>query len=389
MSVNVQNLLCIDLFKSANVVAGMGGINKLIKRINFVDCPLPEDIMNLGLIKTGDLFVNSFYDVKDDEEKLYDLIKVFINCCCAGSFVITEYIKKLPPKVIKLCDENNFPVVFIDPNIPYAEIIKTTMEMILSDQSDKISEMSIEKLLENNISKKAIIDTANDLNKFTKKYYSSAYVKINEISNSKRQLLVSNIKNISIIEATNFKNGIILVINFDKNTALNTIVNQIENLLKRSYDDFHIGVSDTFEKIDEFNICIKQSLLAFDISNVIHKNTVHYKDINLYKILYPLKDSSIIQDFYDEIIKPLISCDGSDDKFDLVNTIEVYLENDGDYKKTAAILNQHENTVRYRIQKAKRILNLENNNFKFIEQISVALKIKNILLLLNDYVPTT
>jgi DNA-binding PucR family transcriptional regulator len=66
-------------------------------------------------------------------------------------------------------------------------------------------------------------------------------------------------------------------------------------------------------------------------------------------------------------------------RYALINTIEAYLNCDGDYKKTATLINQHENTVRYRISKAKRFLNLENDNFKFIEQVSIALKIKNLL----------
>ncbi len=64
---------------------------------------------------------------------------------------------------------------------------------------------------------------------------------------------------------------------------------------------------------------------------------------------------------------------------DIVNTVEVYLENNGDFKKTAQILHQHENTVRYRILKAKKLLDLKNDHLKFIEQISLALKMDKII----------
>ena len=101
--------------------------------------------------------------------------------------------------------------------------------------------------------------------------------------------------------------------------------------------------------------------------------------MHLYKILYPLKNSDVLRDFYSDIFNPLIGAEGSGDKYELINTIEAYINCDGDYKKTALLINQHENTVRYRISKAKRLLNLENDNFKFIEQVSIALKIKNLL----------
>ena len=64
---------------------------------------------------------------------------------------------------------------------------------------------------------------------------------------------------------------------------------------------------------------------------------------------------------------------------DIIHTVEVYLENNGDYKKTAQILHQHENTVRYRILKAKKLIDLENEHLKFIEQVSLALKMDKIM----------
>ncbi len=379
MSVKIRNLLSVELFKNATVAAGIKGLDNEIKRINFTDCPMPDDILDSGLIEKGDLFINSLYVVKEDEEKLYEFIKAYISCKCAGTFVITEYINNLPKRVSDMCDENNFPVVFIDSSIPYAEIIKTTMEMILTDKSDTLSEMRIEKLLENDVSKKIILDTANELNKCFKNLYVSIYIKISHLSDQKNQLLISNIKRLPGIEPIKFKNGLILIINFDKESTLEPILNQILYIVSRYFTYYNIGVSNIFSVIDNFNICIKQSLLSNDISNVINSTIVYYKDINVYKILYPLKGTSNLQDFYDDIMKPLIDYDNHYDKFELIKTIEAYLENDGDYKKTAHNLNQHENTIRYKILKAKKILNMENNNFKFIEQISIAMKIKNIL----------
>ena len=123
MSITIQNLLSIDLFKEAEIIAGNNGLSNEIGRINFTDCPFPDDIKSSGLINKGDLFINSFYIVKEDDDKLFDFINAYIDCKSSGTFIITEYIKKLPPKVIELCNKNNFPVVFIDSNIPYAEII--------------------------------------------------------------------------------------------------------------------------------------------------------------------------------------------------------------------------------------------------------------------------
>lgn len=144
MAVTIRNLLSNALFKDSVIVAGKKGLENEIGRINFIDCPFPEDIKDSGLINKGDLFINSFYIVREDQEKLADYIKAYIDCACSGTFIITEFIQSLNQDILDLCDEARFPVIFIDPSVPYAEIIKTTMEMILSDKSDTILEMKIE-----------------------------------------------------------------------------------------------------------------------------------------------------------------------------------------------------------------------------------------------------
>lgn len=379
MSVLIKDILSIELFKDATIVAGNNGIENKVKRISFSDCPIDDDISESGLIQKGDLFINSLYIANENEEKLLEYFKLYIDCKSCGTFIIKLYITELPKKVIDLCNENNFPVVFIDSNIPYAEIIKTTMEMILADQSDTIAEMRIEKLLESNASNKIIIETAYEVNKNFRNYYASLYIKTTDIPIKKMQILISNIKRIQYIEHVKYKNGIFLVMNFDKIHNLDKDLSIIESIISGYIDNYHIGVSNIFSKIDQFNSCIKQSILAHDISNIIKSNTVLYKDLNVYKILYPLMNTDTLQDFYNDILSPLIQCDNHYDKFELIETIETYLDNDGDYKATALFLNQHENTIRYRIMKAKKILNLENDNFKFIERVSIALKIKNML----------
>ena len=379
MSVTIKDLLSNKLFKDAEIAAGKNGLNNKIERINFVDCPIPDDIKDIGLIKKGDLFINSFYIVKENEKELYDFIKTYIEFECSGTFVITEYISMLPDKIVKLCNENNFPFVFIDSNIPYADVIKTTMEMILTDKSETIYEMKIEKILENDVSRKLVISTANEIIKSFKTYYASFYIKLDDFDETRKQMLISSFKIIKGIEPVIYKNGIFLLMSFDKSSSLDMYYTQADPIFKEFVTNYHMGISDIFSEIEHFDDCLKQSILAYEISDILDNKKVYYKDTHVYKILHPLKNSKILKDFYFDILNPLVESEGSGDKYELINTIEAYLKCNGDYKKTAALINQHENTVRYRISKAKRYLNLESDNFKFIEQVSIALKIKKLL----------
>lgn len=386
MSVKVIDLLDTKIFSDAQVVAGKNGLSNTINRISFNDCEIREDeLINLtekhkkpGVTMPGDFFVSSLYLVKDDLQKMKDYFRYFVLTDSAGMCIINEYVETLPNEIIQFADDNNFPVIAIDSEVPYADIIQTTMEMILFDQSNTIAEMRIDRLIDRDISKSEVIQSARHINGHFSKFYSSVYFKSIKLSLEKGNLLYKNLIQNDDFTVISYKDGYLIILNHDKTRILEQQINYISNLVKDYTDEFKMGISNTFSKIELFNVCVRQCISAFEISDIIGKHINYYKDLNVYKILYPLKSSKQLEDFHKEIYEPLFEYDEYY-KSDLIITLKTYLKYDGDYKKTAECLHQHSNTIRYRILKAKKILDLENNHFNFIEQISIAFKIHKIL----------
>ena len=100
-------------------------------------------------------------------------------------------------------------------------------------------------------------------------------------------------------------------------------------------------------------------------------------DLHIYNLLMAVHDNAALKNFYTMTLAPLIQYEKRY-SVDLIKTIETYLTCDGDYKKTAIMLKQHENTIRFRINKAKSLLGMENSHYKFIEQVSLALKARSV-----------
>jgi len=386
MSVKVIDLLDTKIFSDAKVIAGKNGLSNIINRISFNDCEIREDeLINLtekhkkpGVTRPGDFYVSSLYLVKDDLQKMKDYFRYFIFSDSSGMCIINEYVDELHSDIIAIADEHNFPIIAIDAEVPYAEIIQTTMEMILFDQSNTIAEMRIDRLIDRDISKSEVIQSARHINGHFSKYYSSVYFKPHSLSLGKEHLLSKSLIQNEDFTVINYKSGYLVILNHDKTKVLDQQINYLTTLVKAHTEDFKMGISNTFSKVELFNVCVRQCISAFEISDIIGKPINFYKDLNVYKILYPLKSSKQLEDFHKEIYEPLLEYDNYY-KSDLIVTLKTYLKYDGDYKKTAESLHQHSNTIRYRILKAKKILELENNHFNFIEQISIAFKIHKIL----------
>jgi sugar diacid utilization regulator len=158
---------------------------------------------------------------------------------------------------------------------------------------------------------------------------------------------------------------------------LNSYINYITKIIEKHGEDFRIGISNIFTEKKDFNYCIKEAFNATEISEIIKEKVVYYKDLSIYKLIYPIKNSRIVREYYKETIQPLKEYDKYYNS-NILETVGKYIDYDGDYKKTASYLEQHENTVRYRILKAKKLLGMEDSHFKFIEHISIGLKIDKI-----------
>ncbi|SHJ24665.1 Sugar diacid utilization regulator [Dethiosulfatibacter aminovorans DSM 17477] len=378
MSVKVKDLFDLKLFESARLVAGKNGLENEIKRINFSDCPVLDDVVDMELVMAGDFYVNSLYIAKDDKEEMRKIFDLYINSSSAGVCIIDEFLDDIPDDIKRFCDEKSFPVIFIDTMVPYAEIVITITEMILLEQADTISEMRIDRLLDGDINSQEVAAIATRINGSFKKFYNCLYINVESIQADRFNYLRKELNSNYDFEALKYRNNILMILNFNKQVMLKTHIDYVENLVKKYTEDYIIGVSNSFTSKDEFNHCVKQSLSSYELSFVTEDRVVHYKDLNVYKVLYPMRNSRHLAEFYREIFMPLKEYDEYYNS-DIVNTVEVYLENNGEYKKTAQMLHQHENTVRYRILKAKKLLNLENDHLKFIEQVSLALKMDKIM----------
>ncbi len=85
MSILVRDVLKLDLLKDARLIAGKGGLDREVSRINFTDCPLSTDDPGYSLVQRGDLYILSLYIQSQSEAELCKLINFYIqtgSACC-------------------------------------------------------------------------------------------------------------------------------------------------------------------------------------------------------------------------------------------------------------------------------------------------------------------
>jgi sugar diacid utilization regulator len=105
-----------------------------------------------------------------------------------------------------------------------------------------------------------------------------------------------------------------------------------------------------------------------------------FEDTGAYRLLLPAmsEDAGELQRFYAETIAPLVAYDEQYET-DLVQTLETFLDADGNVAGTAQRLFTHRHTVRYRLERVRDLTGLDVSSTDGREKLGLGLKAMRVL----------
>jgi DNA-binding PucR family transcriptional regulator len=105
-----------------------------------------------------------------------------------------------------------------------------------------------------------------------------------------------------------------------------------------------------------------------------------FEDTGAYRLLLPAmsEDAAELQRFYGETIAPLVAYDDQYET-DLVQTLETFLECDGNVANTASKLYTHRHTIRYRLERVRDLSGLDVSSTDGREKLGLGLKAMRVL----------
>ena len=140
-----------------------------------------------------------------------------------------------------------------------------------------------------------------------------------------------------------------------------------------------VGLGRTYLGIENVYKSLKDSEKAIDASSTyVESDVIEFETLGIYKIFCQdnLKDELI--SFYNATLKPLVDYDRKRDT-ELVKSLMVYFETNGNLKKMSELLFTHYNTVLYRINRIQEITNKSLDAERDRYGLQTALKIMKIL----------
>jgi purine catabolism regulator len=132
--VPIRDVLALPAMSQARLVAGAGGLDRVVRSVNVMEVP---DI--LDWVQPDELLLTTAYPLRDDRLALDQLVPRLADRGLAGMAIKpTRYIDAIPPVMADEAERLDFPLIELPPPASFNEIIGAVLGVILDVQSVRL-----------------------------------------------------------------------------------------------------------------------------------------------------------------------------------------------------------------------------------------------------------
>lgn len=130
VAISVKEALEIEAVKVCRILGGRAGMDREIWYINAMEQP---DIA--GWVRKNELMITTGYVIKEDKEKLLQLIRNLNDIGAAGLMIKTGFFSEFPKEAGELADQLSFPLMAWPDDMPFITLMHPIMEAIVESQN--------------------------------------------------------------------------------------------------------------------------------------------------------------------------------------------------------------------------------------------------------------
>lgn len=366
--IQVKELLNMPLFQNFKLIAGENGLNKQLNNVVILEY---ESVKNsYHVFNQGDFLLTSLFFAVNDYDAIIPALKNVIDRNISGIAIKTVFFEDVPVEIKDYAYEKRIPI-FTFNDVFMEDLILCVNNVLKLKQHFLVSENNITKLVNNTLSSELIKNIVKQINPL---FFPNVTVAFITPKDSKSNIEFTSYfydlfyKNYTSINSTHYsyikyKSGMLIIYTSPNTEQItDSLFNKLIDSIKLNPSLFYIGISEQRNSYEDFNTAIKMSIWANQVGQMNKSNITHYEDIGIYKWIAPLFNENTIENDYKNLVHKIKEHDKSNNS-NLWDTLMLYIENNGEYSKTAKALFQHPNTIRYRIKKIQEITNLNGNDF--------------------------
>lgn len=131
----VRDVLALPALSGAQVLGGHAGLDRVVRTVNVMEVP---DI--LQWVRRDELLLTTAYPLRDRPEELAELVRQLDARGLAGILVKpARYIDRVPQTMVDEADRRSFPVVALQGDASFNDIINGVLTVLLHRQAARLS----------------------------------------------------------------------------------------------------------------------------------------------------------------------------------------------------------------------------------------------------------
>jgi len=343
------------------LLAGNKGLSNIMNWVYLL-----EDINNFSFLKESELIITTGLGYSG-EQWLIQFIKSLIGHHSCGLIINKgKYIHSIPNSVIDLCNKESFPLFTMPWDVHIAELTRDYCTRIFHNETIK---QSLKDAFTYILNKPEDTYTYEHTLKAHNFQLDSNYCCI--LINVAKQLQnnYAFLQHIEILCRNNinhltynytlfyYKKRMMLIL---QDSPKNDIVELMKSLHIKLINQStncqpYIGIGSIVKGVRNLTKSYQQACAALMVSMKGEHPIRLFDNIGIYKILLSIKDMNILEEYYKDILSPIIVYDQAH-KSDYLTTLRLYIKYNASVQKVADETFSHRNTINYRIRKIKELL---------------------------------
>lgn len=368
------------------LLAGEGGLSRSVNSVGILDYELDPSVKDRFIcdnFHSDMIVVATFLYAKKNPYLIADAVRHLIGKGCSALLIRNVFNLPIPETVLRYADSKNFPIMAVNGSGVYFEdfVYEVRNRHAQMDLMDSCED-ALNRLLSNEISSVDALRYTKQLVPSLKPSFFVAYA-IPDIPFGQEDYIriLQDFRLSNLFQASNkilkFGNNMIFVYSSDtlSQDYKETTFDKIYSLI--SYGEqhrVHLGISAPHYYAFEFRYAILEAKYAASSRILEQRDYILYNNLGIYRLLLPHCSSEDFVLYSNHILDPIRDYDAESGTA-FFKTLLCYIQNDSDLRKTAAQLGQHENTIRYRLEKIHDICGLNYRINADAEQLSIAVKI--------------
>ena len=386
MDATIKELQTMGALKGFTLIAGEKGLSNSVNSCCLLDFEFDPELKNkyvFSNFKPGQLVFTSFLYAKDKPYLLPEAIRRLIRYEAAGLVIRNVYRLPIPEAVLRTADTNGFPIFLLEDTDQFLDPIFAGIHRAIHTLYDiNEQEKILCTLLNTDLTEMKKADIAFTLLPKIRGPFITCYFSFDKESSSER-LISLFMKSRSIIQGNTdaavfvYRQGILAIgnVEFPDIRLANVQEYRLKTELESEPGFVCAGVSDVHHSPAELGDAIEESIMT---SFVAQKGqTQLFDSIGTYKILIDAAGNKRMQKFSKNIIDMITDYDAGGSA-ELLHTLHALIECNGSLPALSKKLGLHENTLRQRLGKIKHLTGLDFRSPNEYDQLSLAVKIKQV-----------